>query len=190
MRLFSGLVSVLLTVEVVVATVAFAALVGCRAFGFECYDILTNSMAPSMPAGTLVWVQTDADPSELEAGDVVAYRAATGAAVAHRVVSNDPGRGCLITRGDGNSVDDAPVSYQSVIGKTLFGLPVAGMLVSVFVSNKAAVIFVVIGANTLLLLIYEIARRQIRRRAGESDRKHARARGAGEDQERTERWKA
>jgi signal peptidase len=76
--------------------------------------VLTGSMAPRYPAGTLVAV-TPVDPATLHVGDVVMfvppapYRTPTGGPVLHRVVDIGPGPDGhlqLRTKGDANAAAD------------------------------------------------------------------------------------
>lgn len=91
---------------------AVALLVGTGRMRLE--PVLTGSMAPRYPAGTLVAV-TAVDPGRLRVGDVVMfvppspYRTPTGGPVMHRIVSVERGPdGHLVlrTKGDANAALD------------------------------------------------------------------------------------
>ena len=72
--------------------------------GYETYDIISGSMAPSIPVGSLIFVQP-AEGVDIEEGDVIAFRS-EGSVVAHRVTANNVIEGTLNTKGDANSEED------------------------------------------------------------------------------------
>lgn len=99
--------------------------------GSQPYTVLTNSMAPKYPPGTLLIVKP-ADFAALKIGDVVTYQLRSGEpeVVTHRVVSigvNQEGDRTLITKGDNNSLEDeVPVQEVQVRGKLLYSVPQVG----------------------------------------------------------------
>lgn len=115
-----------------VAVVVCAVLVLPRMLGFVPYSIATGSMEPSMPVGSVAYVQP-ADDTALQAGDVVAYTAPAGfgelagSVVVHRVVSNDKDARTIVTQGDANASPDLqPIPYGAIIGKVVLSVPVLG----------------------------------------------------------------
>ncbi|MBZ5733801.1 signal peptidase I [Nocardioides sp. TRM66260-LWL] len=127
-RLASALV---VLVAVLVAALAIVAGVVPRLVGGGAYAVLTSSMAPGLPPGTLV-VTRGVDPDDVGIGDVVTYQLVSGepAVVTHRVVGLRTGAdGALqyVTRGDANPVDDpAPVRAAQVRGTLWFAVPWVG----------------------------------------------------------------
>jgi len=75
-----------------------------------------SSMHPTIPDGeTVVVSKSSAD--ELRPGDVVLFQH-EGRLVAHRIVAlNRPAPGMLLTRGDAVAANDAPVTFDEVIGR-------------------------------------------------------------------------
>ncbi len=93
--------------------------------------VLTESMEPTLPPGTLVVVRpTPVD--RIHVGDVVTYQIASGepAVVTHRVTSVTSaadGSPRLITQGDANAVADArPVRAVQVRGVVWYSVPWVG----------------------------------------------------------------
>ena len=72
-----------------------------RVFGWHIYTVVSGSMEPSIPVGSLLYIR-QAEPQDMEAGDVIAYYGGTGsgAVITHRVVENRVVMGELITKGD------------------------------------------------------------------------------------------
>lgn len=113
---------------VVLAALAAAVLVP-RAAGATPLVVLTGSMAPGMPAGSVAVVRP-VDPRSLRAGDVVTYEVAGGGAlITHRVVATGhdaSGALQLTTRGDANDDDDQPVPASAVRGELWYSVPWVG----------------------------------------------------------------
>lgn len=92
--------------------------------------ITSGSMWPALHTGDLVFIEAVAK-EDIKPGDVVVWRNSRGFTI-HRVVRTGPST--LVTKGDANFAEDAPVKYEDVIGRTyqLFGrdvrLPYFGMI--------------------------------------------------------------
>jgi signal peptidase I len=99
--------------------------------GSQPYTVLTNSMAPKYPPGTLLIVEP-VEFDSLQLGDVITYQLKSGepAVVTHRIVSvgvTQDGDRTLITKGDNNTLEDeAPVQEVQVRGKLLYAVPEVG----------------------------------------------------------------
>lgn len=127
-----------------------------RLTGFDIYTVVTGSMEPAIPVGSLIYVREEA-PVELMEGEVVAYRSNTdaGIIITHRVVKNQVVSGQLITKGDANEAEDiSPVSYAQVIGKVTLTIPVLGGIFAAMVTfyGKIVIVSVVLLAAILLYI--------------------------------------
>lgn len=103
-----------------------------RLAGLQIFEVVSGSMEPAIPTGSLVYVQETA-PEEPETGDIIAFYSSSGsgAVITHRVVQNQTVSGQFITKGDANSQEDmTPVSYDYYLGKVVFTLPRMGALLS------------------------------------------------------------
>lgn len=78
--------------------------------------ITSASMWPVFKTGDLIFVKKIAGVGDIKVGDIVVYKNEKGFTV-HRVVKMLSDK--IITRGDANNVDDAPVAYVQVEGKVL-----------------------------------------------------------------------
>ncbi|MFT4285936.1 MAG: signal peptidase I, partial [Protaetiibacter sp.] len=92
--------------------------------------VLTNSMEPSYPPGTLVIVQPIA-PDDVRIGDAVTYQLRSGEpeVVTHRVISivtDGFGERRFIFKGDNNSEPDDPVIDAQIQGRVWYSLPYLG----------------------------------------------------------------
>ena len=97
-----------------------------RLFGVYEFNVLTGSMTPTYPVGTLVFVQPK-DPSSIRPGEVVTcIMDEAGDVITHRVVSNNYEDKTITTRGDANNANDGPSLYENVVGVVCFAIPYAG----------------------------------------------------------------
>ncbi|RCW45264.1 signal peptidase [Halopolyspora algeriensis] len=123
-----GLV-VLAAVALALSITVVPAVVGGRTL-----TVLSGSMSPTIPAGSVV-VTKPVDPASLHVGDVITFSSrgpdALGSShrVTHRIVAVDRTAESVsfTTRGDANeAVDAQPVVADDVIGKVWFHLPWLG----------------------------------------------------------------
>lgn len=106
-----------------------------RVFGYEIYTVISGSMEPAIPVGSLVYVQPGA-PEDAETDDVIAFHSSmdTGAIITHRVIKNDIVTGQIHTKGDANEKEDLyPVGYDYYMGKVVYSVPVLGRVLAFFV---------------------------------------------------------
>ncbi|AIY03645.1 hypothetical protein ART_4046 [Arthrobacter sp. PAMC 25486] len=128
-QIFSWLL--LLTVLAIAAVMIVIPRVG----GATAYTVLTGSMAPGMPPGSLAVVRP-VDPATLRTGDVITYQLKSGApaVVTHRVVgvgSTLDGELRFTARGDANTANDLPVRSEQIRGSLWYQLPWLGHVNSV-----------------------------------------------------------
>ena len=119
-----------ITTLLVLLTLAFAiSLMGCRLFGYQVYNVISGSMAPSYQVGDLLYVKPVA-PEEVSVGDPITFVMNENLVVAtHRVVDIDEESQFFITKGDANKdVDAAPVHFNNLIGVPQFRLPFLGYI--------------------------------------------------------------
>ena len=99
-----------------------------KTMGYQLYTVVSGSMEPAIPTGSLVYVKY-IQPEEIQTEDVIAFYGtdADGSIVTHRVVSNSAAMGNFITKGDANSDNDMnPIPYANYIGKVQLSVPKLG----------------------------------------------------------------
>lgn len=112
------------------------------------YVVLSSSMEPSVPKGSLA-VTLPLGASGPAEGDIVAYGAGENVVV-HRVqtVGED---GSVTTKGDANDdADPVPVDPAAIVGRLLFSVPHLGAAVDSMAGHRAAVIGAVALFNLAL----------------------------------------
>lgn len=137
------------------AFVLLAAVLVPRLGGATPYTILTGSMQPGMPPGTLV-VAKPVAPSDIAIGDVVTYQLESGkpTVVTHRVVavrSDMSGDLEFQTQGDANNAPDEKwVMPEQVRGEKWYSVPYLGR-VNVLMSGHERQLLVY-GAAAVLVM--------------------------------------
>ncbi|MBO1741750.1 signal peptidase I [Leifsonia sp. TF02-11] len=133
------------------------------ATGADTYTVLTRSMEPGLPPGTLLVVRPTAHDS-LHVGDVVTYQLHSGKpdVVTHRIVrveASSDGTKRYITQGDANAVADAsPVRAEQVRGRVWYAIPAVGWLAVVKNSTSLQPWLIGVGALLVLYSLISIAR--------------------------------
>ena len=143
-----------------------------RLLGYEVYYVDSGSMEPTLPVGSVVYVE-NIDPREAETDDIVAFHY-DSVVVTHRVVQNQYFSEELITKGDANQTQDInPVSYNQFIGRVKYHVPYIGPIMMVAASDIGKVYLMGLAFCGVM---FNILAGQMRRRSEEKFR------------EQVERW--
>ena len=130
-RVLNGLTTLLVAAIVLVA----AFLVVARITGSGVYAILSGSMEPEYPVGSLVYVRPVAI-EELRTGDVITFAIAENMTVTHRIVDlqvdeRNAAVRWFTTKGDANdSADVTPVRGENVVGSPVAIIPYMGYVIT------------------------------------------------------------
>lgn len=147
-KIWNGITTSFVAVLVILALL----LLGGRLVGLQMYTVLSGSMEPEYPVGSLIYVRS-VDPGELKPGDVITYRQ-NGTLVTHRILEVTS-EGRFRTKGDANNTADAsPVAAEQVLGSPVFSIPGLGY-VAQFLKRPSAAISLV-GLAVALTLIPEL----------------------------------
>ena len=146
------------------------------------YTILTSSMEPGYPPGTLVVVKP-IDVDEIAIGTVITYQLESGkdAVVTHRVTQiiqpNLPdGEKSFVTKGDANSESDAaPVKPVQIRGAVWYAVPWIGWVNNLVNGDMRAVIIPIAAGGLFLyggwlILSNRLEKRRARRDAERAER--------------------
>ncbi|MGY2874993.1 signal peptidase I [Marmoricola sp. URHA0025 HA25] len=126
LRTVAGRALALLAAGLVVLVLALVVVIP-RLGGATAYTVLTGSMRPSMPPGTLVVVKA-VKPEQIAVRDVVTYQIRSGdpTVATHRVVAvgvNMKGEYRFTMKGDANTVDDpSVVRPEQIRGKRWYSI--------------------------------------------------------------------
>lgn len=135
-----------------------------RLAGYQVFQVISGSMEPAIPTGSLVYVK-ETVPEDVEPDDVIAFYSGTGsgAVITHRVLQNQVVSGQFITKGDANEREDMnPVDYDEYIGRVEMSLPYLGYILShvVTLQGRLTAVCLVLLAALLHLAAGWLRRRQ------------------------------
>lgn len=151
-------------VLLVLALVGLGSSVIPRLMGMQPYAIVSGSMEPAYPTGSLVYAQPVAG-EDLRLGDVAAFWRDQDVIV-HRVDSVEPAEKEFVAKGDANDdVDLRPVSFRDVIGRVVFSIPYVGYFLMALGSLEGKLLLgwvVLMGAALCILgsVLSNLANRQ------------------------------
>ena len=101
-----------------------------KIMGGQIYTVISASMEPAIPVGSLVYVEGIA-PEDVQENDVIAFYGGrdANAIITHRVVENRIIMGEFITKGDANQTNDMnPVQYDNLLGRVEWSVPEVGVI--------------------------------------------------------------
>lgn len=113
-----------------------------RLFGYEVYSVVSGSMEPAIPTGSLVYIK-GAEPETIKENEVIAFYSPSNpeAIITHRVVMNKVVSGEFTTKGDANQAEDPkPVPYNNLVGRVTLSIPFAGELLSGIVTTEGKIV--------------------------------------------------
>lgn len=101
--------------------------------------VVSGSMEPSVPVGSLVYIDPALNAEAIREGDVIAYETGSTMTVLHRVIGRDAGARSFVTKGDANQTEDpGKISFEQYRGKLVFVIPWAGYPAAVLQQHRAA----------------------------------------------------
>ncbi|MBM7245411.1 signal peptidase I [Rhodococcus fascians] len=122
--------------------------------------VLTSSMEPTYPPGTLIVVrQTDVE--NLGVGEAITYQIKSGepGVITHRIVGttfDKDGKQLYITQGDNNSAPDQdPVRPVQVRGTVWYSIPYLGYVNNWITGERRSVFVGVVVAGLLAFALYQ-----------------------------------
>ena len=151
-RIYGALTTIIVAVVVILAIL----LTGVRLIGLTPYVVLSGSMEPQYPVGSLIYVKKT-DPSGLKVGDPVTFQLNETTVATHRIIEvireeEDPGRIFFRTQGDANQIPDGKLlQSHDVIGKPVFSIPFLGYL-SNYIQHPPGR-YVTIAAGIVIILM-------------------------------------
>lgn len=122
-------------IAVIAILIITLALVGLRLFGFSPYTVLSGSMEPNYPVGSLIYTHA-VDPTTLQTGDIITFMSDQDTIVTHRIVevvteTSATGEQTLRfrTQGDANNTPDGRLVHpQNILGTPSLTIPYLGYL--------------------------------------------------------------
>ncbi|MCX7522914.1 signal peptidase I [Microbacterium sp. STN6] len=147
---FLGLIVLLAAIVIVIPKVA----------GATPMTVLTSSMEPTLPPGTLI-VSKPVAPSKIHVGDVMTYQIKSGepAVISHRVIevrSRSDGTFTFITKGDNNDAADPEVVQQQVRGVLWYSVPLLGYVNSALTGEQRIIVVPIVAGLLFCYALYMV----------------------------------
>lgn len=143
--------NILTTIIMIMLATLAALLIVPSLLGYKSLAVLSGSMEPKYPVGSIVYAK-EVDPTLLQVGDVVSYSIGGETLVTHRVFKIDTQQQQITTKGDANDTEDLnPVSYSAIVGKVNFQVPYLGYI-SIYAKTPIGII-VICGILIIMILL-------------------------------------
>lgn len=116
----------IVAVTAVVAAILVICFAGVRLVGLTPYAVLSGSMEPLYPTGSLIFV-APADSASIQPGDTITFMLDSGTLVTHQVYDVDAESHLFYTQGIANKTADGHISHDAAPApfSALVGTPVA-----------------------------------------------------------------
>jgi len=130
-------------------------LLGPRFSNIELLTVLSPSMSPTIPMGSIVVIEP-ANVPEIRVGEVITYGSMEfpGSTVTHRVIEvlNQESNPAFRTQGDANDAPDLdPVPSSLVLGRVIFHLPLIGFIIQ-FIRKPVGFLLVILIPAVMVLV--------------------------------------
>ncbi len=138
--------------------------------GTKGYAVVTDSMAPTLKKGDVVFVK-EVEFDTLEAGDVVTVAFADGSGYfTHKITSIDYIAGAIRTKGDANqSEDPQPSMGEQIVGKMWYSVPLLGYISIGFSQVNPVELSMIIAIILIVVVIASMIVPFIRKRGGKNE---------------------
>ena len=143
---------------VVVILLAALLIVVPKIAGATPLTILTSSMEPGFPPGTLIYV-LPIEPDDVRIGDIVTYQIRSGYPdlITHRVISissTEEGESSFILQGDNNGAADQPIKPEQIQARLWYAVPYMGFVNSTVNGENRSWIIPVIAVGLIAYAVF------------------------------------
>lgn len=131
-----------------------------RFAGYEVYEVVSGSMEPEIPVGSVVYVK-HVVPDDIAEEEVIAFWS-DSSVIVHRVMQNKTVEGEFVTKGDANDAEDLrAIPYSDLIGRVEYHFPVIGRLMSLYAMRVGKIyLFLVAACGVMLNMLAGILRKR------------------------------
>lgn len=150
--------NILSTLAVILALALVLLLVAPRVFGVHVFTVLSGSMEPAYPVGSMIYVKS-VDPFQLKEGDVISFLLDENTIATHRITGIVPDEEDesvirFRTKGDANDAEDGSLVHcRNVVGTPIFTIPKLGYFADYIQHPPGMYIAVSAAAIVLLILL-------------------------------------
>jgi len=142
------------TTDVIMAAMVLVALaiVIPNSYGVKTLAVLSNSMAPNIKKGSMVFV-TPARPAAIEVGDFISFTMSAEQLVTGRVTQIDVINKLFTVKDDLSGASEAvQVPFDNMIGVVKFSVPFMGYLLGYVLTSQGKVV-VITGVIALIIIM-------------------------------------
>ncbi len=149
MNIFTSILKKLTSLIMTLILIVGVAFIVLYLVGVVPYVVVSGSMEPTIPTGSLCFINKHAAYSSIKVNDIIAYKAPTGANVTHRVVSiTSEG---IETQGDRNNTSDGfSTNPNNFLGKNIFSIPKLGFAIREMQTTTGKIIVVTTAVVILM----------------------------------------
>ena len=142
--------NLLMWILAILLTISVTALI-LNLFGFEFRAVLTRSMTPELPVGSLI-ITAPKKSADICVGDNITLLTTGDTVVTHKVVSIDLEKDEFITRGIANSPEltDAPNKHENIVGVVRLCIPGLGFVLNYLSSITVKIILITVAIGMFL----------------------------------------
>lgn len=158
MNIVARIANILLNIWLVVLIIAAVILLAGFPFSVKPYVVLSGSMEPEYPVGSLVYVDESVPFSDIQQNDVISFQLTDDTICTHRAVEVDQEASSITTKGDANeNIDGGSVTPDTYIGRAVFMLPLAGFAAAFAFNNTIGTIVFAIVIAIILYIISNLS---------------------------------
>lgn len=152
-KMLPGLCNLLGTLILLLVIAVCLPLALPRFLGYEVYEVVSGSMEPEIPVGSVVYVKYE-EPEDIVEEDVIAFQSGSSVIV-HRVMRNKIVEGEFVTKGDANAEEDLrTIPYSDLIGRVEYHFPMIGRLMSLYATRVGKIyLLMVAGCGVMLNML-------------------------------------
>lgn len=100
-----------------------------RLMGYETFAVMSGSMEPYYHVGSVVFVDKNAKPEDVEVGTPITFKKSDSLVATHRVLEIDAAKREFVTKGDANEdIDASPVAFEQMVGEAKGSVPMLGYI--------------------------------------------------------------
>lgn len=142
-----------------------------KIFGMSTYVVMSGSMEPTIPQGSLAVINNSVTGADVKQGDIIAFDIGErdGRMCIHRVDSINSEGGEITTRGDANDTADLrPVTPEEVTGTVHTSIPTVGYILVRATENRLLITTAGIAIILATIAVSSVSPNSYKQRANQT----------------------
>lgn len=126
MKIIGRIINLATNILLAAMITAFVSVIVLKSAGFQFFTVMSGSMEPVLPVGSVVLVEP-ISYDDIEVGDDVTFVVGEEkVVVTHRVIEKNEKNQTVTTKGVANDVPDEPIPQEAIIGLVKADIPAIG----------------------------------------------------------------